>query len=428
MTRPPAALAVIATAAVLTVFGNPADPGVAATGSGGLGLVNASAPGPGLAEAAAARPARCRTRAQRRKSRCRVEQIGKRGRVLKSPSLGRGGVGDQNLPFDTGLNVLVTQGNNYPVSHNNVYTRWGWDFGVRAGTTVRATMPGTVLTARGGCPPATRSSACNGGWGNTVVVRVADGTCARFGHLSSIAVAQGQAVARYDVIGSSGNSGNSYGAHLHYQRENCTNGYAAPSTFVEAGAPVYPQRVTSANAPESPQVPDTPPPVITVPPVPGPGPAPVVDRVGVESMNFVGQGNYWAYTWWAWDTFVARSNTLTYAGAVMGNPNLPSGQPVAYNMRIRICGSQPDEAGNCSPVLADISPQVVNYGLTAGDIGDVAVQAGRTYWILATAPPKVAGRDWDSFWASTTSGRAPGQRDSIGSTKNLNAVVRGFNR
>jgi len=174
-----------------------------------------------------------------------------------------------------------------------------------------------------------------------------------------------------------------------------------------------------------------PPPRPTVSPPTGsttpPPPPPPADRFGIHSFSFVGQGNYWAYTWWAWDRFVAQSNTLTYAGVVIGNPNLVSGALVPYNLRIRICTAQPDTSGNC-PAIADRSPQVLNYGESGADLGDVAVATGTSYWILFNSPPPVSGRDWDSFWASTRSGKPPGQRDDIGQTYNLNAVIKGYNR
>jgi hypothetical protein len=152
-----------------------------------------------------------------------------------------------------------------------------------------------------------------------------------------------------------------------------------------------------------------------------------VDRQAISSWNFVGQGNYWTYTWWGWDSFVAQSNTLTHASVVIGNPNLTSGVTVPYNVRLRICTAQPDGTGNC-PAIADISPQVTNYGESGGDLGDVAVTKGARYWLLFTSPPRVNNRDWDAFWANSRSGKTPGQRDLIGQTYNLNGAVRGYDK
>jgi hypothetical protein len=101
-----------------------------------------------------------------------------------------------------------------------------------------------VGLVRTGCDPL-HSQGCNGGFGNTVVVWVADGTCARFGHLRTVAVEQGQALARGAVIGTVGSSGNSSGYHLHYQREDCTTGYSIPSSFIEARVPQTGETVIS---------------------------------------------------------------------------------------------------------------------------------------------------------------------------------------
>jgi len=38
-----------------------------------------------------------------------------------------------------------------------------------------------------------------------------------YGHLSSVNVSNGQTVSKGQVIGYSGNTGNSYGAHLHFE-------------------------------------------------------------------------------------------------------------------------------------------------------------------------------------------------------------------
>ncbi len=175
---------------------------------------------------------------------------------------GSGGGADQYLPWDNGQSRWVFQGNfGFPVygppTHATGNTKYGWDFSGSGifGTTVRAALPGVVHSINpqhASCPSSPRPS-CNGGWGNVVTVRAADGSCARYAHLSRISVSRGQNVNRYDVIGNVGNSGASSGPHLHYQREICTTGTAPtasiPSSFIEAGAPRSNSRPISRNSP-----------------------------------------------------------------------------------------------------------------------------------------------------------------------------------
>lgn len=171
---------------------------------------------------------------------------------------GTGGGADQFLPWTHGVVHRVTQGNSSRYSHNTSYTRYGWDFALGYGEAVRTGIRGVVVSSVNGCH-ATRSPGCNYGWGNSVVIRVADGTCARFGHLINASVGRGATVSRYDVVGFAGSSGNSSGTHLHYQREQCGSQASIPSAFVEAGVPRTGQDVRSANGSDVPGPPPGPP-------------------------------------------------------------------------------------------------------------------------------------------------------------------------
>ncbi len=141
------------------------------------------------------------------------------------------------LPWQPGVAHAVIQGNNGGYSHNTAYTRYGWDFNLASGTPVLSAAPGRVAIA---------SYGWDGGWGNTVTVCYGDGTCSRYGHLSSLAVGSGQSVGQGQLIGQSGSTGNSTGPHLHYQLEN-GSGISLPSHFVEAGVPWQGEWVTSQN-------------------------------------------------------------------------------------------------------------------------------------------------------------------------------------
>jgi murein DD-endopeptidase MepM/ murein hydrolase activator NlpD len=99
---------------------------------------------------------------------------------------------------------------------NSRGTHKGTDMGVPSGTTVRSSAPGTVLYAYSGCPNSF-SPSCGGGYGNHVIVRHAGGFGTLYAHLSRVSVRSGTRVDCGDVLGRSGNSGHSFGAHLHYE-------------------------------------------------------------------------------------------------------------------------------------------------------------------------------------------------------------------
>jgi murein DD-endopeptidase MepM/ murein hydrolase activator NlpD len=99
--------------------------------------------------------------------------------------------------------------------------RWGAmhngvDLRGDVGTTVVAAQPGTVVTAIDVCHP-TSSWGCGGGFGNHVTVVHADGLATIYAHLSVTAVGIGQPVSAGQAVGFVGNSGNSYGPHLHLE-------------------------------------------------------------------------------------------------------------------------------------------------------------------------------------------------------------------
>lgn len=85
----------------------------------------------------------------------------------------------------------------------------GFDFSGPIGTPVYAPDAGVVTTAGSG-----KAS----GWAGTyVVVEHADGTQSLYAHLSSVAVQEGQRVAGGDRLGRVGQTGRSFGPHLHFE-------------------------------------------------------------------------------------------------------------------------------------------------------------------------------------------------------------------
>jgi len=55
------------------------------------------------------------------------------------------------------------------------------------------------------------------GLGNTVILALQDGTQVVFGHLSTLALKRGDQAGAGQLLGASGNSGNSTGDHLHFE-------------------------------------------------------------------------------------------------------------------------------------------------------------------------------------------------------------------
>ncbi|HUF31586.1 MAG TPA: peptidoglycan DD-metalloendopeptidase family protein [Acidimicrobiales bacterium] len=82
----------------------------------------------------------------------------------------------------------------------------GVDFSAPTGTPVRAAADGVVLVAD-----------TQGGYGLTVIIDHDGGLATLSAHLSRVAVAAGDTVARGDIIGSVGSTGASTGPHLHFE-------------------------------------------------------------------------------------------------------------------------------------------------------------------------------------------------------------------
>jgi len=99
----------------------------------------------------------------------------------------------------------------------------GLDFPANRGADVRATADGVVTIAR-----------LYASYGKMIEIEHGNGVSTRYGHLSFIAVADGEHVKAGDIIGRVGTTGRSTGPHLHY--ETRINGEAIdPNRFLLAG-------------------------------------------------------------------------------------------------------------------------------------------------------------------------------------------------
>ena len=85
----------------------------------------------------------------------------------------------------------------------------GVDFAQPVGTPVLAVADGTVANANWGKA-----------YGTQIVQNLGDGTFCIYAHLSKSNKKAGEAIAKGELIGYVGNTGNSSGAHLHFERRN----------------------------------------------------------------------------------------------------------------------------------------------------------------------------------------------------------------
>lgn len=83
----------------------------------------------------------------------------------------------------TGIDLVAAEGTPYLAIHDGTVTKAGWF----------------------------------GGYGYTVIVQHADGSEAIYGHSSAVTVREGQQVKAGDQLGLVGNTGHSYGSHLHLE-------------------------------------------------------------------------------------------------------------------------------------------------------------------------------------------------------------------
>ncbi len=82
------------------------------------------------------------------------------------------------------------------------------DIAASAGAAIYASDSGVVTMAQGGY---------NYGYGNVIAIDHGNGFATLYAHLSQINVSPCQSVGGGQLIGRSGNTGNSFGAHLHFE-------------------------------------------------------------------------------------------------------------------------------------------------------------------------------------------------------------------
>ena len=117
------------------------------------------------------------------------------------------------IPFDNNLEIKVTSP--YGLRELNGSKDWhtGYDL-VGIGTrNIVAAVGGTVIRSR----IVTDKSNLTWQWGNYICIKTQDNQYHYYCHLASRAVNEGQKVNAGDFIGIMGNTGYSFGAHLHFE-------------------------------------------------------------------------------------------------------------------------------------------------------------------------------------------------------------------
>jgi hypothetical protein len=175
------------------------------------------------------------------KSSCRKEAWSTLGPECKMPLPRITGADYNKYAQDTAMRRV------YSVLWGATYD-YGWDTGIgshlgvdivtSAGTPVIAISNGRVLAAGFGT-----------GWGNYVTLEhtLSDGVkiYSNYAHLSVLNVAKGDAVAKGTKIGEVGNTGNSYGNHLHFQID--VTDQLHPYYYVRCGTGKNPLKIVNTG-------------------------------------------------------------------------------------------------------------------------------------------------------------------------------------
>lgn len=126
-------------------------------------------------------------------------------------------------PFQNDYPITLDYGESFPPLYTDESPHRGIDYGTPLWTPILASADGTVdFTAN-----------LTVGYGKYIRLKHADGYVSLYAHLSEISVREGQTVAKGQVIGKSGSSGNSTGPHLHFEvRKN--NVVIDPKTVLQS--------------------------------------------------------------------------------------------------------------------------------------------------------------------------------------------------
>ncbi|MEA5487221.1 MULTISPECIES: peptidoglycan DD-metalloendopeptidase family protein [Pseudanabaena] len=108
---------------------------------------------------------------------------------------------------------------------------YGWRWGrIHQGIDIAAPIGTPILAAASGVVE--YSQWHNGGYGNMIDIRHADGTITRYAHMNALYVKEGQTVGQGQIIGEMGSTGFSTGPHLHFEIRPNGGSAIDPMTFL----------------------------------------------------------------------------------------------------------------------------------------------------------------------------------------------------
>lgn len=151
------------------------------------------------------------------------------------------GTKQEEKPMNTKSRVFSEQENSVtqPFGNGHGGVDLGWDTDPE--TPVIAHSDGTVVFCQTGLGNDISSSG-NASYGNCVKLRHPNGWYTLYAHLSTVKVKNGQAVKKGQQIGNMGNTGNSYGNHLHFEVRNSGDDRVDPAPYLAADLPGLPTK------------------------------------------------------------------------------------------------------------------------------------------------------------------------------------------
>lgn len=135
--------------------------------------------------------------------------------------------------------VLQTQDNNVTRGFSNSHK--GIDIGWISTPTdgILAHSDGKVVFCQTGHKN-NQGASGNASYGNCVKLSHANGYYTLYAHMSDVQVSYGQKVSKGQIIGHMGNTGNSYGNHLHFEVRNTSDTRIDPAPYINADLPNLP--------------------------------------------------------------------------------------------------------------------------------------------------------------------------------------------